>query len=119
MSDRAKAAAPRVAAFLAVALIRAGAMPAQAADALSEAPPGAASCSGCHPAHPGVDTPLTPLAGFYGSDIVMAMQVFRDGRRPATVMDRIARGFSDEEIEAIQAWYMAQRVIIDAPPRAK
>ena len=38
-----------------------------------------------------------------------ALQEFRDGRRPATVMDRIAKGFSDDEIKAIAAWYGAQK----------
>jgi sulfide dehydrogenase cytochrome subunit len=32
------------------------------------------------------------------------MQAFRTGARPATVMDRIAKGFTDEEIRAIAAW---------------
>jgi cytochrome c553 len=37
------------------------------------------------------------------------MKAFRNGGRPATVMDRIAKGFSDDEIAAIAAWYAAQR----------
>jgi cytochrome subunit of sulfide dehydrogenase len=36
------------------------------------------------------------------------MQAFRAGQRPATVMDRIVKGFSDPEIAAIAAWYAAQ-----------
>ena len=31
----------------------------------------------------------------------LAMQEFRDGRRPATVMDRHAKAYSDEEIASI------------------
>jgi cytochrome c553 len=31
------------------------------------------------------------------------MKAFRSGQRPATVMDRIAKGFSDDEIRAIAA----------------
>ena len=38
-----------------------------------------------------------------------AMQAYRSGQRPATVMDRIAKGFSDDEIKAIGAWFMMQR----------
>jgi sulfide dehydrogenase cytochrome subunit len=37
------------------------------------------------------------------------MQAFRAGQMPATVMDRIAKGFTDEEIQAIAAWYAAQK----------
>jgi cytochrome c553 len=37
------------------------------------------------------------------------MQAFRSGQKPATVMDRIAKGFTLEETQAIAAWYAAQR----------
>jgi cytochrome subunit of sulfide dehydrogenase len=74
----------------------------------AEAPPGAASCSGCHPTNSNVDTPVPRLAGQEGSAIVMALQAYRDGGRPATVMDRIAKGFSDDEIKAIATWFMTQ-----------
>jgi cytochrome c553 len=37
------------------------------------------------------------------------MQEFRSGQRPATVMDRLSRGFSDDEVRAIAAWLSAQR----------
>ena len=37
------------------------------------------------------------------------MQEFRSGQRAGTVMDRIAKGFTDEEIQAIAAWYATQR----------
>ena len=31
------------------------------------------------------------------------------GPAPGTVMDRIAKGFTDDEIKAIAAWYAAQK----------
>jgi len=37
------------------------------------------------------------------------MQAFRRGDRAATVMDRIARGFSDDEVEAMAVWFEMQR----------
>ena len=39
------------------------------------------------------------------------MQAFRTGQRPATVMDRIAKGFTDDEIQAIAAWYAQQQIV--------
>jgi cytochrome subunit of sulfide dehydrogenase len=75
----------------------------------ADAPPGALSCSGCHPATRWVDTTVPRLAGRNPADIISAMQGFKSGKLPATVMDRIAKGFSDEEIKAIAAWYGAQR----------
>lgn len=74
-----------------------------------EAPPGAASCSGCHAAKPNVDTMVPRLAGQDADAIVAAMKAYRGGQRAATVMDRIAKGFSDDEIDAIGAWFGAQR----------
>jgi sulfide dehydrogenase cytochrome subunit len=73
------------------------------------APPGAASCSGCHASGAGVATDVPRLAGRNSADIVAALQEFRTGKRPATVMDRIAKGFSDDEANAIAAWLTAQK----------
>jgi cytochrome c553 len=63
------------------------------------------ACSGCH--GPGGAVP--PLNGRSAADIGAAMRAFRTGALPATVMDRIAKGFSDEEIEAMAAYLSAQR----------
>lgn len=82
---------------------------AASARAASPAPPGASSCSGCHPASAGVDTPVPRLAGRSASDIVAQMQAFRSGQQTSTVMDRLAKGFSDAEIQAIAAWYAQQK----------
>jgi sulfide dehydrogenase cytochrome subunit len=73
-----------------------------------ESPVGAASCSGCHPAKHGVETPVLPLSGRKAEQIVEQMRAFRSGQLKATVMDRVAKGYSDAEIEAIATWYEAQ-----------
>jgi sulfide dehydrogenase cytochrome subunit len=75
----------------------------------ADAPPGASSCSGCHPATAGVATPVPPLVGRDAAQIITAMAEFRTGKRPATVMDRIAKGFSDDETKAIAAYLAAQK----------
>ncbi len=72
-------------------------------------PPGASSCSGCHPASQSVDTPITRLVGRKPEDIVAAVKAFRSGEKPATIMDRIAKGFTDDEIKTIADWYGAQK----------
>ena len=77
--------------------------------AAPEPPPGASACSGCHPASASLRTGVPPLTGRNAGDIVAAMQTFRSGQRAATVMDRIVKGFSVAEIEAIAAWYANQR----------
>ena len=80
-----------------------------AAAGTPEPPVGAAACSGCHPANSAVETSVPVLAGRKAEDIVAQMRAFRSGQRQATVMDRIAKGYSDPEVEAIAEWYEAQR----------
>jgi sulfide dehydrogenase cytochrome subunit len=94
----------RNSARLALAMLAIAAAPSRAA---SLPPPGAASCSGCH-ATTGSAT-LPRLNGRDAGDIAAAMAAFRDGSRPATVMNRIARGFSDDEVRPIAAWLAAQQ----------
>jgi len=52
------------------------------------------------------------LQGRTPDDVAEAMRAFREGRRPATVMDRIARGFSEDEARAIAA-------AVVVPPEAR
>ena len=75
----------------------------------ADAPPGAASCSGCHAAGPNAQTPVPPLNGRPAADTVSQMAAFKSGERKGTIMDRIAKGFSDEETRAIAAWYESQK----------
>jgi cytochrome c553 len=79
------------------------------AAAAAEPPPGATSCSGCHPPGASVETKVPPLRGRDPTEIMRAMQAFRSSERPSTVMGRIAKGFSDDETKAIAAWLAAQR----------
>jgi cytochrome c553 len=69
-------------------------------------PPGAAGCSGCHPASRGE---FPHLGGRSAADIVAAMKAFRTGEKPSTVMDRIAKGFGNDEIAIIANWYATQK----------
>ena len=82
---------------------------ATAAAAPAVPPPGAASCTGCHAANAKVETGVPRIAGRNPAEIVAAMEAFRSGQKPASVMDRIAKGFSDAEIRAIADWFGAER----------
>jgi sulfide dehydrogenase cytochrome subunit len=77
--------------------------------AASVPPPGAASCSGCHAAGPTTAASVSRLYGRDAGELTTAMIGFRDGSLPATVMNRIAKGFSDAELRAIAAWLAAQK----------
>ena len=77
--------------------------------AASEPPPGAASCSGCHATGAASASSVPRLYGRDAGEITTAMNGFRDGSLPATVMNRIAKGFSDDELRAIATWLAAQK----------
>jgi sulfide dehydrogenase cytochrome subunit len=72
-------------------------------------PPGASSCGGCHAEAGRPDAAIPSLHGQSAGEIAAAMRAYRAGERPASVMDRIARGFSDQEIQAIAAWISGRR----------
>ena len=79
--------------------------PVRAADA---GPPGASSCTGCHAAQRIPDSVIPRIAGRKASDIVQFMREYRSGAWPSSVMGRIAKGFDDQQIDAIAAWFAAQ-----------
>lgn len=80
---------------------------AQDAAALLNAPAGATSCSGCH----GASGPALPtLSNLTAAQIEDAMVAFSSGAREATLMNRIAKGYSSEETRAIAVWIAAQPV---------
>jgi sulfide dehydrogenase cytochrome subunit len=41
--------------------------------------------------------------------IVDALRAFRTGQRPSTVMDRIAKGFTEDEIKQLAAYFSAKK----------
>ena len=70
----------------------------------------AANCAACHGTggRPAEGSSVAALAGRPQADIVEQMKAFKEGRREATVMHQIAKGYSDAEIAAI-AGYFSQR----------
>ena len=70
----------------------------------------AAACAICHGTEGRVVTKdVIPLAGLPREHIATQMRAFRDGKRPATVMHQIAKGYSDSQIDAMAAWFAAQK----------
>jgi cytochrome subunit of sulfide dehydrogenase len=69
----------------------------------------AATCTTCHVSGGAGLPAIPPLEGRRAADIADAMRAFAKGTRPGTVMPHIARGYRDEDIEAIAAWFAAQR----------
>lgn len=67
----------------------------------------AAACSGCH-ASADNDTGFPVIHGRPSDEIREAMRAFRSGEREGTVMNRLAKGYSDAEIDSL-ADYLARQ----------
>jgi cytochrome c553 len=74
----------------------------------ADAPPGASSCTGCHAARRIPDSVIPRIAGRKAEDIVKFMHEYRSGAWPSSVMGRIAKGFDDQQIDAIADWFAKQ-----------
>lgn len=70
----------------------------------------AATCANCHgtdgAAASGASMPR--LAGLQAGFISEQLKAFRDGKREATVMHQLAKGYTDEQIAALAAFFAAQ-----------
>jgi len=68
----------------------------------------AANCANCHGTHGIAQGAMPSLAGQKPEYIVEQMRAFRDGKRPATIMHQLAKGYSDAQIEAVAAFFARQ-----------
>ena len=69
----------------------------------------AAACASCHGTH-GVSLRGMPsLAGQQRAYLVQQMRDFKTGKRPATVMHQLAKGYTNEQIEALAAYFSAKK----------
>jgi sulfide dehydrogenase cytochrome subunit len=94
---------------IAAALI-AAAHPAHAAEPIAPGARIAASCTGCHGTNGATQgNTLPPLAGQQKEALLAAMKAFKAGSRPATIMSQIAKGYTDEQLEALASYFAAQR----------
>lgn len=67
----------------------------------------AASCAACHGtsgiAQPGMKT----LAGQKKEDIQKKMQDFKSGKKPATLMHQLSKGYSNAQIDQLAEYFAA------------
>ncbi len=61
----------------------------------------AANCANCHGTSGVARGEMPSLAGQKKEQIAERMRAFRDGKRAATLMHQIAKGYTDEQIDAI------------------
>lgn len=66
------------------------------------------SCAGCHGPEGHSPGAIPAIAGKSADFIERALKQFRAGERSATVMDRHAKGYTDEEISLIADYFANQ-----------
>jgi cytochrome c553 len=65
----------------------------------------AVTCNGCHGTDGHSKGAAPSLAGRPASQLDKAMKDFKSGKRPSTIMDRIAKGYTVQEIAAMSKYY--------------
>ena len=69
----------------------------------------AATCANCHGTNGrSVTKDVAALAGLPKEHIAGAMKAFREGKRPATVMHQLAKGYTDQQIDLIAGYFAGQ-----------
>jgi len=67
----------------------------------------ASNCANCHGTNGVSQGGMASLAG--RSDIAQLMKEFKDGKRPATIMHQLSKGYSDEQIALVAAYFAQQK----------
>ncbi len=70
----------------------------------------AANCAACHGTNgrPAPGSTLAGLAGKPKEELLNAMNQFRAGKKPATLMHQISKGYTDAEILALADYFSRQ-----------
>jgi len=69
----------------------------------------AANCTSCHGTDGRSRGGIPSLVGQDRLNLVQQMRNFRDGKRPSTIMQQLAKGYTDAEIAAAAAYLAAQK----------
>ena len=92
----------------ALALLAASPTPARSAGRSHRGARPRATCANCHGTS-GMSRGAVPsLAGQPKADIAAKMQEFKQNKRPGTIMPQLAKGFTDEQIDVVAAWFASQ-----------
>ena len=66
------------------------------------------ACAGCHGTRGHSSSPMPIIAGLPEAYLKQTLRDYKSGRRPSTVMGRVARGYEDTEIDALAAFFASQ-----------
>lgn len=69
----------------------------------------AAGCANCHGTQGYAQPGMESLAGANQDEMLKKLLDFKSGRKPATLMHQLSKGYSDEQLQAIAAYFAAQK----------
>jgi len=69
----------------------------------------AATCAICHGTSGHSVGGNEPLAGMPKDELVRKFKEFRSGAKPATIMHQLSKGYTDQQVEQIAAYFAAQK----------
>ena len=69
----------------------------------------AATCANCHGTNGNARGDMKSLAGVSADKIVAALADYKSGNQPATIMHQISKGYTDEQVKLIAAFFAAQK----------
>jgi sulfide dehydrogenase cytochrome subunit len=70
----------------------------------------AANCAACHgfQGRPAKGSDLASLAGKPRNELLMALTQFKEGKKPATVMHQLTKGYTEQELAALAEYFSNQ-----------
>ena len=70
------------------------------------------TCAGCHGTNGSSVGPASPtIAGISHEYFIETMKAYKSGTRPSTIMTRIAKGYTDEEIKLMAGFFSKQKFV--------
>jgi cytochrome c553 len=68
----------------------------------------AAQCANCHGTDGRSDQAIPSLAGRPAQELIEQMKAFKEGKRPATIMHQLSKGYTDEQVRIMAEWFEKQ-----------
>lgn len=69
----------------------------------------AASCASCHGTNGVALDGMDSLAGKPQSELLKKLMDFKTGKKPATIMNQLSKGYTDEQLTQLAAYFSAQK----------
>jgi cytochrome c553 len=67
----------------------------------------AAACANCHGTMGKAETGMESLAGKDKDELLQKMLDFKSGKKPATIMHQLTKGYSDEQLQQLATYFAA------------